>query len=188
MRNTRLLLSAVVAATLAAEVAAETASTTLDVTVALQPALTLTCSGADFGVIRVQSGARGGEGEVVLSASNQRSITFGSGVSLGAAGAQGASCTLTGSSAPTDTEVQLTFLQTPGTALTGAAVNGADAPVTDGGNVEISFLGGNNGSLVVNGTAIFNDVTIGIKIPDNLTAANFGGYSTQLTVSVDDGV
>lgn len=186
MRNTRLLLSAAVAAAIAAPAAAETASTTLDVTVALQPALTVTCTAADFGVLRVRTGSRGGNSNIEINADGVRTTTvFNQGaISFGAAGASGPRCTMTGSSAADGANANISF-DSDFPTLTGATLGEIAAPTTA---AAVEVAGSTFGTAEISGGSATFDITIEIRIPDNLTADNYGGYSFSRQVTVNDGV
>ncbi|MFN3263201.1 MAG: hypothetical protein ACE37J_21845 [Pikeienuella sp.] len=184
MRNTRLLLSAAVAAALAAPAAAETASTTLDVTVALQPALTVSCTDTDFGIVRVRPSAQTNTSIITFTDANTVAITSdGGGVSL--SGTPSAStCTVSGSSAANGSTLFIS--DNIGSRTFGAAAEGGPSTAA---NLSFSSSQYNDGSdvTVTDGSATFTFIT-GIFIPSGIVADNFGNYVTTVTITVDDNI
>ncbi|MFN3263203.1 MAG: hypothetical protein ACE37J_21855 [Pikeienuella sp.] len=182
----RQLLFAATAAALAAPASAETASTTLDVTVSLQPALTVTCDPADFGVLKLATGNRGGVTRVQLLSDGTR-IFFGAanGVSFGAAGASGPSCTMEGSAAG-DGETASISMDIGTGSMSGDAVGQIAAPSAAAAVKVFGTTTAN--ATVASGSATFDALAVTIEVPNNLTADNYGGYAGTIEVAVDDGV
>ncbi len=187
MRYARLLLSAGVAAALAAPAAAETASTTLDVTVSLQPALTVSCTPADFGVLKLATGNRGSFTLVQIGSNGTRSFPGNAnGVSFGASGSSGPVCTMTGSAASNSSFASISMAIGDG-AMAGGAVGAIAAPETALSGFAITGTTTNDAE-VISGEARFDALGVTIRIPNNLIPQNYGGYVGTIQVTVDDGL
>lgn len=175
---------------------ADTATDELEITAGLTEALTLSCDTAlSFGITRLGDLDRGGSNETTITvAAADGSISVGgtdTGVTAGSG--QAGECNISGSSAAQNADVMVQI---------GGEDVGNASTTLNGDNDAFSGLGEPTPALSLgvagfeldpvtpqidgNGAATFN-IGATLTIPGTVIEANLGGYSNEVTISVDDG-
>ena len=173
---------------------ADTASADLEIHAGLRQSLTLICNPLSFGVTTMNlMGIRGDVSRVVLNPSDS-SLTIGTGndqIALATTDVQAGQCLISGSRAANEQEVTIE--------LNGVALGDASTQLSVGGSSFLSLSAPTTPeTLTVNefttdvdtvriqsgGAMFFIGGTL--VIPATIVAANLGGYSAEVTITVDD--
>ncbi|WP_018952039.1 hypothetical protein [Thioalkalivibrio sp. AKL12] len=178
----------------AAPALADVATDDLQVNAGLVAGLTLTCDKPlTFGVLRMQSldlGVTATQWRLTpnlpeqLPSFNQTAGAFGTATSVLPGPGQG-ECAVVGSVAPDDTTIGISFASSSVT-LTGAEVLDLSAatPPEPGLTVD-RFRTNPSLPTIVDGETRFA-IGADLNIPNNLVTENFGGYTTTVTVTVEE--
>lgn len=177
---------------------AETASDDLEITAGLIEALTLSCDTAlSFGITRLTLEGRTGSTTITVAASDGATTLSGytSGVTAGT-GVAGV-CTISGSAADENDPVTVKIGGTEADLIaTGVSVDlegnasafddlAAPDPALTG--LAVTELGLNGPVTIDNSGGATFQIGGDLTIPQTVVTGNLGGYSTTITVEVDDG-
>ena len=164
---------------------AESANGTIEITAGLSEALTVSCTGLDFGTVRVP--IDGGAGTVeITSAVNSTAAATGTGFSAG--GGSSSTCTISGSTA-TEGDLSVTFSDVvSGVVVEDSTFSLADSSNTNAlTNLDVT-LSASTLDFAANPTPTQFFIGGSLSIPGNLSADNLGDYSLTAQVNIDDSV
>ena len=167
---------------------ADSANATLNITAGLSEALTVSCTGLDFGTVRVPiEGAAGTVDIDSADGSNAAATATATGDGFSAGGGSSSKCTISGSTATAgDLLVTFSDVGTPENAKSTFSLADSSNPNALG-NLDVTLSAS---TLTFASQDSPTEFFIGgsLSIPADLSANNLGDYSLTVQVNIDDGV